>query len=131
MNESTRKKRENLRAVVLLCQFDLLPVGFTITDAKTIRTEKGILFQSEHSFPSSFYVEHGYNYTCATCSDRPDITELITKATTPQEAKRLGKLVPESAEFKKNKDQLMEALHYEKLTQKPELSWSIQATPTC
>ena len=79
VNESTRKKREELRAVSLLCQvknvdsrlhsdsivingrkyseheLDLLPAGFRLEDAKTLATPKGILFQSEHSFLSSFY----------------------------------------------------------------------------
>ena len=158
VNESTRKKREDIRAVSLLChvknvehklhndsivingrkytehQIDLLPEGLKIEDAKTIPTDKGILFQSEHSFLSSFYeapfvyeekvhntVEHGYNYVRATMGNRPDIARLIRSATTPQEAKRLGKLVPETEEFKNFKKQLMEILQHEKYTQNPEL----------
>ena len=66
-------------------------------------------------------MEHGYNYVRATMGDRPDIAELIIKAPTPQEAKRLGKLVPESQEFKKIKKGLMEALHLAKYTQNPVL----------
>ena len=131
VNESTRRKREGLRAVSLLCkvkniehklhadsiiingrkysehQLDMLPVGIRLADAKTIRTEKGILFQSEHSFLSSFHeapfvfddvvhntVEHGYNYNRAVSGKRPDIADLIHEAPTPLEAKRLGRLVP-------------------------------------
>ena len=158
VNEATRKKREELRAVALLCQLknvnhklhadsiiingrkftehqlDLLPVGFRVENAKTLETEKGILFQSEHSFLSSFHeapfvfeervhntVEHGYNHTRAVTGGRDDIAELITLAVTPQEAKRLGKIVPETAEFKKGKRKLMETLQYEKFAQNPEL----------
>ena len=165
VNESTRRKRENLRAVALLCQvknithklhpdsivingrkytehqIDLLPQGLRIEDAKTLSTGKGILFQSEHSFLSSFHeapfvfedrvhntVEHGYNYTRAVKGKREDIAALIHTATTPQEAKRLGKLVPETAEFKKGKKQLVEVLTFEKFAQNPELQVKLVKT---
>ena len=165
VNESTRKKREDLRAVSVLCQvkninyklhsdsivingrkyaehqLDLLPVGLTVADAKTIQTEKGILFQSEHSFLSSFHeapfvyeekvhntVEHGFNYTRAVTGKHPDIAELISKAPTPQDAKRLGKLVPETEEFKAGKKQLMETLQYEKYAQNPHLQVQLVKT---
>ena len=165
VNDSTRKKREGLRAVSLLCkvknvehrlhadsvvingrkygehQLDALPVGLKLADAKTLVTEKGILFQSEHSFLSSFHeapfvfdkivhntVEHGYNYTRAVSGGRQDIATLIRGATTPLEAKRLGKLVPETAEFKRNKDDLMESMHYEKYVQNPELQMKLVKT---
>ena len=165
VNESTRRKREDLRAIALLCQLknvthklhadsiiingrkytehqlDLLPPGLKIEDAKTLTTGKGILFQSEHSFLSSFHespfefdekvhntVEHGYNHARAVTGGREDIAELICKASTPQEAKRLGKLVPESAEFKKGKKKFMETLQYEKFTQNPELKVKLVKT---
>ena len=99
VNDSIRKKREGLRVVSLLCkvknidhrlhadsiviggrkysqhQLDALPAGLKLRDAKILKTEKGILFQSEHSFLSSFHeapflfdkvvhntAEHGLNY---------------------------------------------------------------------
>ena len=165
VNESTRRKREDLRAVALLCQhknvncklhadsivingrkymehqIDLLPVGFRITDAKTLSTGKGILFQSGHSFLSSFHeapfvyenrvhntVEHGYNFTRAEKGNRPDLAKLINEASTPLEAKRLGKLVQESEEFKGSKKQLMEILQYEKFAQNPHLQVKLVKT---
>ena len=165
VNESTRKKREDMRAVALLCkwknindrlhsdsivingrkftehQLDSLPPDLTLADAKTIKTDKGILFQSEHSFLSSFHeapfkykeaihktVEHGYNHERAIEGKRPDLAKLITEAVTPQEAKRLGKLVPETAEFNKNKDTLMEDLQYAKYTQNPPLQLKLVQT---
>ena len=165
VNESTRRKREGLRAVSLLCQvkniqyklhtdsivikgrkytehqLDLLPQGLTLADAKTISMGKGILFQSEHSFLSSFHeapfvynkkvhntVEHAFNHVRAVTGDRPDIVELIHKAPTPQEAKRLGKLVPETQEFKKGKKKLMETLQFEKYSQNPDLQIKLVKT---
>ena len=165
VNESTRRKREDLRSVALLChvknivhklhndsiiingrkytehQINLLPEGLRIEDAKTLSTGKGILFQSEHSFLSSFHespfmykktvnntVEHAFNHTKATDGDRPDIAKLILVAPTPQEAKRLGKLVTETPEFKKNKKKLMEILQYEKYTQNPDLQIKLVKT---
>ena len=165
VNESTRKKREDLRAVGLLCktknidhrlhadaiiingrkftqhQLDSLPAGLKIADAKTIKTDKGILFQSEHSFLSSFYeapfviedkvhntVEHGYNYGRAVDGERPDIAELILDAPTPQEAKRLGKLVQETPALQKGKKQRMQTLQREKFKQNPELQMKLVQT---
>ena len=165
VNDSTRRKREGLRAVSLLCkvknvdhrlhadsivingrrfsehQLDTLPPGLMLAEAKTLVTEKGILFQSEHFFLSSFYeapfvfdrvvhntVEHGFNYTKAVNGDRPDIAALIHEAPTPLEAKRLGKLVPETAEFKKSKDDLLESMHFEKYSQNPELQMKLVKT---
>ena len=158
VNESTRKKREDMRAVALLCkwkninhrlhsdsivingrkftehQLDSLPLGLTLEEAKTIKTDKGVLFQSEHSFLSSFYeaplkfkdvvhktVEHGFNHERAVGGNRPDLAKLSAGGVMPQEAKRVGKLVQESPEFKKNKDLLMEALQFEKYSQNPPL----------
>ena len=151
VNESTHKKREDLRAVALLCkhknvvhrlysdaivindrkftenQLDSLPAGLRLSDAKTLRTDKGVLFQSEHSFLSSFYeapfvhndkvhntVEHGYNHERALDGNQPDLADLILEVPTLQEAKRLGKLVPESPEFQANKRRLMEVLQFKK-----------------
>ena len=165
VNESTRKKREDLRAVALLCQvkniqhrlhsdsivvngrkftehqIDQLLEGLKIEDAKTLSTGKGILFQSRHSFLSSFYEapfiynkiihktpEHAYNYVRAEMGGRPDIAQLIQGASTAIEAKRLGKLVPETKEFKDFKKQLMEILHYEKFFQNPELQLKLVKT---
>ena len=165
VNESTRKKREDLRAIALLCQvknidhrlhtdsvvingskftqhqIDQLPEGITIEDAKTLSTGKGILFQSRHSFLSSFHEapfiynnvvhktpEYGYNYVKATMGKRPDIASLITEATTTIEAKRLGRLVPETEKFIKFKKQFMEILHYEKYAQNPALQLKLVKT---
>ena len=165
VNESTRKKREDLRAIALLCkhknvnhrvyadaivinnrkftenQLDSLPAGLRLSDAKTIKTDKGVLFQSEHSFLSSFHeapfvhngkvqntVEHGYNHVRATAGDRPDIAELIQEAPTPQEAKRLGKLVPETDEFRAGKRRLMEVLQFKKFSQNPHLKLKLVET---
>ena len=165
VNESTRKKREELRAVALLCkhknvnhrlysdaivinnrkytehQLDILPTGLKLCDAKTIKTDKGLLFQSEHSFLTSFHeapfeynnhvhntVEHGFNYERAVTGKRDDIAELILEVPTPQEAKRLGKLIPDSPEFNANKGQLMETLQYEKYTQNPHLKLKLVET---
>ena len=158
VNESTRKKRDDMRAVGLLCrhknincrlhsdaivingrkysehQLDSLPEGLKLEDAKTLKTDKGILFQSGHSYLSSFHeapfryndevyrtVEHGFNHGKAVQGKRPDIAKLILGATTPQEAKRLGRLVPDNPEFNGNKKQYMEELQYEKYSQNPDL----------
>ena len=165
VNDSTRKKREGLRAVALLCkvknvdcklyadsiiinrrrynehQLDTLPAGFKLADAKTITTPKGILFQSEHSFLSSFHeapfmyegkiqrtVEHALNGIRAQLGNRTDIAGLIREATTPLEAKRFGKLVPESEEYKKGKDNFMEILHFEKFLENPDLQLKLVQT---
>ena len=165
VNESTRKKREDMRAVALLCkakninhrlhadaivingrkftqhQLDSLPVGIRLADAKTITTDKGILFQSEHLFLSSFHeapfsyndkvhntVEHGYNYERAVEGDRPDIAELILDAPTPQEAKRLGKLVEETPALQAKKKGRMETLQFEKFNQNPHLQLKLVQT---
>ena len=165
VNESTRKKREDLRAVALLCQvknithrlhsdsivingrkftkhqIDQLPEGLRIEDAKTLSTGKGILLQSHHSFLSSFYEapfiynkiihrtpEHAYNYVRAEMGNRPDIAQLIRQASTAIEAKRLGRLVPETKEFRDFKKQLMEILHYEKFAKNPELQLKLVKT---
>ena len=165
VNDSTRKKREGLRAISLLCkvknidhrlhadsivisgrkysehQLNALPVGLRLEDAKTLKTEKGILFQSKHSFLSSFNeapfifdkvvhntVEHGLNYKRAQSGNRPDIAELIHQAATPLEAKRLGKLVAETKEFKEGKDDLMESMHFEKFAQNPHLQMKLVKT---
>ena len=66
-------------------------------------------------------VEHALNHTKAVQGDRPDIANLISAAPTPQEAKRLGRLVIETEEFKKGKKKLVESLTYEKSVQNPEL----------
>ena len=165
VNESTRKKREGLRAVALLCkvknvehrlhsdsvvingrkysehQLDALPAGLTLADAKTIKTPKGIFFHSEHSFLSSFHeapfkydgkiqktVEHALNTTRAVMGNRPDIAKLVQEAPTLIEAKRLGKLVPESEEYKRSKDPLMETLTFEKFVQNPDLQLRLVKT---
>ena len=157
VNDSTRKKREGLRAVALLCkvknidsklysdsivingrsynehQLYTLPDGLKLAYAKTIATTKGILFQSEHSFLSSFHeapfmfegqiqntVEHALNGIRAELGKRPDIAKLIRSAPKPLEAKRLGKLVPKSEEYKKEKDGYMETLQFEKFSQNPD-----------
>ena len=99
------------------------------------------MFQSEHSFLSSFHeapfkfkdavhktVEHGYNHERALDGKRPDIVKLITEAVTPQEAKRLGKLVPETVEFKRKRDSLMGDLQYAKYTQNPHLQLKLVQT---
>ena len=165
VNESTRKKRDDMRAIALLCrhknvncrlhsdaivingrkftehQLDNLPVGLKLEDAKTLKTEKGILFQSEHSFLSSFHeapfrynnevyntVEHGFNHGKAVQGKRPDLAKLILEAVTPQDAKRLGKLVPDNPEFNGRKKEYMEELQYEKYSQNPKLQLRLVQT---
>ena len=122
-----------------------LPDGINIENAKTlvIDGEKGIGFQSHHSFLSNMFdcdmvydgiefssAEVVYQYIKAKeCGTRKDVRAIV-EANWSYTAKDVGKLINETPEWHQKKVQVMKEVVKAKFTSNPDLKQRLLATGT-
>ena len=118
-----------------LFEADSLPPCYSLAKAKTLEFGGEIFFQSRHSFLSNFHdapilyrdqmyptAEHLYQAEkCLEASENGNHGKILLAAT-PLEAKRIGDLVNETAEWRQNKEQIMTRIVDLKFDQNPILA---------
>lgn len=116
-------------------QVDQLPQRYTVRKAKTVRIDNGLYFQSEHSVLSNFhqapiihegifYPTSEHKYQADKCQNAGDQArrQLVIKAKTPLEAKRLGSQVKEATNWAEVREEIMKRAVDLKFDQNPDLA---------
>lgn len=114
---------------------DTLPANYTLSKAKTVSTQNGIFFHSESSFLSNFSPspiwadDHAYptaehRYQSLKCEITGDLVtrNRVMAAASPLEAKRIADLVPENAEWRGKRLEIMKSVLDEKFAQNKNLA---------
>lgn len=119
----------------------LLPAKYSIANAKTREFGGEIYFHSEHSYLSNFaptpivqgdtvYPTAEHMYQATKCKVAKDLVGLarVMVAVTPLEAKRAADQIPDTPEWRKQRDGVMELVIREKFNQNPHLTKQLLAT---
>lgn len=118
-----------------LFEADSLPDKFSLAKAKTVTMAGGVFFHSENSFLSNFYhapiwvdkqayptAEHRYQaHKCRIVDDMTSLRKVLA-APTPIEAKHIADQIPDNAEWRSKRLDIMKSVIDEKFAQNPELA---------
>lgn len=116
-------------------QADQLPPQYTIQKARTVRMDGGLYFHSAHSVLSNFHpapiiqdgvyyptAEHCYQAEkCRAANDRAR-HDLVIKARTPLEAKKIGEQIKETDTWRETREEVMKMVVDLKFNQNQELA---------
>lgn len=114
---------------------ETLPDQFSLAKAKTVEHGGELYFHSEHSFLSNFhpapivdgtatYPTAEHRFQAAKCAVAGDWArhKMVLQALTPLEAKRIADQIPETAEWRRTRDGVLETVIAEKFDQNPHLA---------
>lgn len=114
---------------------DILPDKVTMERAKNIIKGQGLYFHSEHSFLSNFYpapiidneiiyktAEHRYQAMKCTMAGEKGRAKQVINAGTPLEAKKIGDLIQDTPNWRKDRLKIMEGVLEQKYQQNPDLA---------
>lgn len=118
-----------------LFETDTLPDKFSLSKAKTLSTARGIFFHSKSSFLSNFYhspiwadnqayptAEHRYQaHKCRITGEMTTLRKVLA-APTAIEAKHLADQIPENAEWRSKRLDIMKSVIDEKFTQNHDIA---------
>lgn len=119
----------------LLGEPQTLPKRFALEEAKMVRLNGELYFQSEYAYLSNFSAapiveddvtystaEHMYQaHKCKAANDMKRMEQVIL-ATTPLDAKKIAEMIPETQEWKNVRDEVMSKVVAAKFDQNPHLA---------
>lgn len=99
----------------------LLPPHFSLAKAKTVQIDEGLFFHSEHSFLSNFFAspiednetiyptaEHMFQGEKCRVAGEMDHFRQVILAPTPLEAKRIADQIPDSPDWRQQRETILE-----------------------
>ena len=124
-----------------LFESDSLPPCFSLAKAKIRLVNGAIYFHSEHAYLSNFYpapilvddvlymtAEHRFQALKCDAAHNQKLKERVIRASTPQEAKKLGDSLDETPEWRRLRDEVLTRVVDDKFNQNQDLSKLLLST---